>query len=212
MNNVTFRRFMRQTYVIGIIDYGSQLWCPTDISLMAELEGLQRTFTANTKGLENCDYWDRLRIMKLPSIERRLQRYRIIYIWKIINGLVRNCGIIWNNHPYKGTLVNNDHPKVSEVSNFALNLWRQTLPIDGRSLFNMMPRYIRDIQDVSIDSFKNKLDKYLETIPDCPRTNNLLPVPINPISNKNSNCIMDWIRYIGRNKYNGDNVYYVNSH
>ena len=109
-------------------------------------------------------------------------------------------------------LVNIDHPKVSEVSNFALNLWRQTLPINGRSLFNMMPRYIRDIQDVSIDSFKNKLDKYLETIPDCPRTNNLLPVPINPISNKNSTCIMDWIRYIGRNKYNGDNVYYVNSH
>ena len=43
MNNVTFRRFLWRTYVIGIIDYGSQLWCPIDISLMAELEGLQRT-------------------------------------------------------------------------------------------------------------------------------------------------------------------------
>ena len=104
------------------------------------------------------------------------------------------------------------YPKVSEVSNLALELWRQTLPINGGSLFNMMPRYIRDITDVSTDCFKTNPDKFLETIPDCPRTNTLLPVPINPITNKNSNCLLDWINYIGRNKYTGDNLHFVHSH
>ena len=91
MNDIHFRHFMWRSYVIGIIDYGSQLWCPTDNSLMSQLESLERTNTANTKGLESKDYWERLRLMKLASIERRLQRYRIIYIWKILTGKVRNC-------------------------------------------------------------------------------------------------------------------------
>ena len=59
---------------------------------------------------------------------------------------LRNCDITWTKHPYKGMLVNITHPKVSEVSKFALILWRQILPINGGSLFDMMPQYIRDIQ------------------------------------------------------------------
>ena len=125
---------------------------------------------------------------------------------------MRNCGIKWSSHRYKGTLVDISYPKISEVSNKALNLWRQTLPVNGGSLFNILPQHIRDITEVSTDCFKSHLDKFLETIPDCPRTNTLLPVPINPISNKNSNCILDWIHYIGRNKYYGDNRHFVNSH
>ena len=149
--------------------------------------------------------------MKLTSIERRFQRYRIIYVWKIINGYVRNCGIKWFDHIYKGTLIEFNHPDTRNVTNHALELWRQTLPINGGALFNILPRYIRDIKGVSVNTFKNHLDKFLESIPDCPRAYPLLPVPINPLSNKNSNCIIDWIRYIGRYKdnYTGDNMRYV---
>ena len=100
---------------------------------------------------------------------------------------MRNCGIKWSIHPYKGTLVDISYPKISEVSNKALKLWRQTLPVNGGSLFNILPRHIRDITDVSTDYFKSNLDKFLETIPDRPRTHTLLPVPINPITNKNLN-------------------------
>ena len=128
--------------------------------------------------------------------------------------MVRNCGLTWINQEYKGILVKIDYPKISLVSNRALNMWRRTLPVNGGSLFNMLPRTIRDISNVSVDTFKSCLDTYLEGIPDCPRTNTLSPDPINPITLRNSNCLMDWIRYIGRNKdkYKGDNQFFVSSH
>ena len=144
--------------------------------------------------------------------QRSIERYKIIYVWKVLSGLVENCGLNWYIHEYKGRLVKITHPK--GASNRALELWRQTLPVNGGSLFNSLPQYIRDISDTSVDSFKLKLDLYLETIPDCPMSSNLYPAPINPISGKNSNCIMDWIQFMGRNKdtYHGDTLYRVNGY
>jgi len=198
MNNIKFRRFMWRTYVLGIIDYGSQLWCPTKQSLITRLENLQRLYTANTYGISHEDYWTRLRLMKLTSIERRLQHYRIIYIWKAIEHLVSDFGLKMYTHPYKGRFIDIVYPK-SKCTR-AMTLWRQTLSANGGQLFNAMPQYIRDLTEVSIDTFKCNLDSYLETIPDCPLTSDLIPVPISPITNKNSNCLLDWTRYIGRHK------------
>ena len=203
LNTITFRSFLWRTYVLGIIDYGSQFWCPVDGNLMSRIENLQRKYTINTKGLENEDYWTRLRKMKLSSIERRFQRYRIIYIWKIINGFVTNCGLEWVKHPHKGMIVEIDHPKIDssiKCGNRALSIWRQSLPVNGGSLFNKMPQYIRDSTDKTVEGFKSKLDKFLETISDCPLTKGLYPDPINPVSGKNLNCIIDWINFINRNK------------
>ena len=38
--------------------------------------------------------------------------------------------------------------------------------------------------------------------------------PINPISGRNLNCLIDWIRFLGRNKdrYTGDTALCVNSY
>ena len=128
---------------------------------------------------------------------------------KIINGFVRNCGLKWYKHEYKGTLIEISHPNVSCISSHSLKLWRQTLPVNGGSLYNILPRELRDISGVSVNSFKNCLDKYLERIPDCPRAHPLLPDPINPTTNKNSNCLIDWIQYLGRTRdnYRGDNMF-----
>ena len=215
LNTIVFRRFMWRTYVLGIIDYRSQLWCPVDGNLMSRIENLQRIYTINTKGLENDDYWTRLRKMKLSSLERRFQRYRIIYIWKVMNGFVSDCGINWIIHPYKGRLVKIIHPKMNaniKCSSKALSLWRQSLPVNGASLYNKMPQYIRDCTDMTIDCFKSRLDKYLKTIPDCLVTKGLYPDPINPVTGKNSNCLIDWINYINRNKgfYMGNFYDFVN--
>ena len=35
-------------------------------------------------------YWEQLKYLRLFSHERRRERYRIIYIWKILEGLVPN--------------------------------------------------------------------------------------------------------------------------
>ena len=38
-------------------------------------------------------YWDQLKSMKMLSLQRRLERYHIIYTWKVLEGLVPDCGM-----------------------------------------------------------------------------------------------------------------------
>ena len=40
--------------------------------------------------MESLDYSERLVFLKLHSLQRRRERYCIIYVWKIIEGLVPN--------------------------------------------------------------------------------------------------------------------------
>ena len=39
------------------------------------------------------NYWKRLQILKMYSQERGMERYRIIYIWKILENYAPNCDI-----------------------------------------------------------------------------------------------------------------------
>lgn len=55
-----------------------------------KLEAVQRTFTARMTGMRNMNYRDRLKHLKLYSLERRRERYFIICIWEIISRLVPN--------------------------------------------------------------------------------------------------------------------------
>merc|ERR1712236_107136 len=54
--------------------------------------GTQRSFTRQIKGLEGLDYAERLKKLKKPmySIQRRYERFKIIYVYKIKEKLVPN--------------------------------------------------------------------------------------------------------------------------
>ena len=53
-----------------------------------KLEGVARAFTAKISGIEELDYWDRLVKLRMYSQERRRERYQLIFIWKLSQGLV----------------------------------------------------------------------------------------------------------------------------
>ena len=78
------------------IDYCSQLYFTGQGSDLERLENLQKTFTSKINQVQDCNYWDRLGALKINSIERRIERYRVIYTWKILEGLAPNCGV--NSH------------------------------------------------------------------------------------------------------------------
>ena len=42
-------------------------------------------------------YWDRLKKFRLFSAERRMERYKVTYIWKSLHGLVPSLGLEWIN-------------------------------------------------------------------------------------------------------------------
>ena len=58
-------------------------------------------------------------------------------------------------------------------------------------MFNSLPKKLRDIRKVSVDDFKEQLDKYLSALPDHPKVGELIPHVCNQITAKPSNSIVD---------------------
>ena len=56
-------------------------------------------------GLLSLNYWQRLKICNLLSIQRRLERYVLIYTWKCIENLFPNCGFETKFTDRKGRFI-----------------------------------------------------------------------------------------------------------
>ena len=151
------------------LDYCSQLWSPSEQGSISKLESVSRNFTARISGLETADYWDRLKILKMYSQERRRERYRIIFVWKVLQGLVQGYPISSRQSPRRGRLV--DVAKFCSSAPAAVKKAREaSLSVHGAKLFNLLPRHIRDISTGTTDQFKRELDSWLECVPDQPTT------------------------------------------
>ena len=83
---------MWNSQVRSILDYCSPLWSPRpkDLGNIDLIENTQRAFTRSIDGMEGLDYAQRLKKLSMYSVQRRHERYRIIYIYKIKEGLVPN--------------------------------------------------------------------------------------------------------------------------
>ena len=127
------------------------------------------------------------------SVQRQLERYRIIYLWKIIHGVVPNYGIKWINTERRGIYL--EIPKSNyKHTAMATRMRDQSLIVHGGRIYNLLPSDLRNCMD-KLDSFKEKLDIFLGQIPDHPSSPGLTPVPINPVSNRHSNSLYDWIKF-----------------
>ena len=153
--------------VLPIIEYCSVLWSPNNVGHIQKLEALQWSFIRKITGTSNKNYWECLLNLKLYSLQRRRERYRIIYIWKVLENLVPNINgsissYIHVRHGRKCRIplikANSKMSKIKESS----------LPIHGTKLFNALPKHVRDITNVNIEAFKTALDALLKTIPDEP--------------------------------------------
>ena len=54
------------------------------------VEKVQRSFTRFISGIAGLSYTERRTVLKLYCLRRRRERYIIIYVWKILDGLVPN--------------------------------------------------------------------------------------------------------------------------
>ena len=79
--------------VLPHIDYCLQLYMPVSGGKLSDLENLQRNYTSRIPSVRHLDYWARLKELQLLSQHRQLERYRIIYVWKVLEAMVPNCGI-----------------------------------------------------------------------------------------------------------------------
>ena len=153
------------------MEYCSQLWAPTKIGHIRKIESIQRNFTDKIEGCHELNYWGRLEHLNLYSLERRRDRYKVIYVWKIINGLAPNieseyANISTYNHIRRGKLCS-----VSPLNNRSRAMVRtikeSSFPVEASKTFNQLPITLRNFEG-SLEAFKSRLDKFLATVPDTP--------------------------------------------
>ena len=162
-----------KSLVQPILDYCSQLWCPLQLGQIKQLEEVQKSFTRKIKLDQRLNYWERLKVLRLYSQERRRERYRIIYVWKIFENLAPpihygdNGGIL-KLHARNGRTM--ALPEVNNKIPSAIKKMRDSsLTVHGANLFNCLPKTIRNLSNCSVLDFKSKLDCFLSGIPDEPR-------------------------------------------
>ena len=157
--------------VLPNLEYCCQLWSPVDKGQIRQIEAIQRRFKSKLYGLETLDYWIRLEVLNLDLVERRRERYLIIYVYKIINGIVPNLV----NPRFKIRVLHRDRRGrsciIPPINNRALasvkSLVEMSFPVQAPRLFNSLPVKLRNFNG-STDSFKNLLDNFLKNIPDKP--------------------------------------------
>ena len=124
--------------------------------IQPQIENLFRNLSRKIPELKAMDYWTRLKHLRMYSQQRWLERYRILYVWKIHRRIVPNCGLEFTSEEtrrgaeviipnLKGTSKGRD----------------QSFQVHGGKLFNSLPRYLRNMAGNNLDDFKEKLDNYL---------------------------------------------------
>ena len=159
--------------VLSMVEYCSALWAPQKLGLVRDIESVQRQFTKKISGLENMSYVERLKKLRLFSLERRRDRFRIIYVWRIINGLSPNLSDLRYKIITKINLRRGLECKIPVLNrsanrtNSLQTLADGSFAVAGPKLFNCIDRDIREYSG-PLSGFKNKLDRFLWTVPDVP--------------------------------------------
>ena len=155
------------------IDYCCQLWCPIKAGDIQRIEQIQRSFIRKISGMQGLSYWEQLSALSLYSLERRRERYIILYVWRIIENMTPNF-----NDPERGGIKVNLNPRRGrtctipginrQVSAAIQRIRYSSFAIRGPKLFNSLPKELRNTTGCPLDFFKMKLDKYLKYVPDEP--------------------------------------------
>ena len=176
-------RTLLKTLVIPHLEYGCVIWSPTDVRHINMLENVQRRFTSRFSCFQEysdalqttiCshDYVQRLKKLKLYSMQRRRERYIILYMVKIIYELVPNPGFVYSYNDR--TLLKVTPKSASRGPSWVKKAIEASFFRQGPLLFNKLPRNMRDFHNTptpdskTLARFKSKLDRHLATIADHP--------------------------------------------
>ena len=159
-----------KSLVLPLLECCCQLWNLPLSRDIRKVEAVQRSYTSKIDGTCGMNYWDRLFHFSLYSLERRRQRYIIIYVFKILKGSVPNLSgsneVTAFVSERRGLLCRIPPLRQAAMAKFR-SLKESSFSVKRPRLFNCIPSNIRNL-DLSEDCFKRKLDKFLRVIPDQP--------------------------------------------
>ena len=174
-------KVLLQSLVVAKIEYASVVWCPFDKKNIDLIESIQRRYTSQMFEYQtwdeelqmyvcNVDYRQRLKDLKIYSLERRRERFAILYVYRTLIGLL---DFQWFEvFLERGIRV---QPKYNQKATVKVRRIRhRSFFYKGPQLYNLLPADLRVFEAIDVptqahvDEFKKKLDNYLSKIPDEP--------------------------------------------
>ena len=182
---------MFNSFIRSKLDYCSIIWNPDKKEEIDKIERIQKNFTSKIKGLEEKNYHERLRILKLYSLERRRERFLIINAWQQIEGKKENVlkletGKVGRRRCLKSSII------PTNINDKYRTIIQNSTARQMERLFNALPYELQNIMNVETDMFKKHLDDWLRTIPDTPKIDSYgasVPAASNSIVNQ---CMTKW--------------------
>ena len=143
------------------LEYCCRLWHPyNSVANTQILENVQRVFTSKIHNCKELVYWSRLKTLHLMLLQRRRERYIVIYVWKIIQGVApHDISLAWDFNARLGIKVHvPPHRQNSRL--------KDSMSIIGPRLWNTLPKN-RTLME-SLQTFKSSVKEFCGQFPDRP--------------------------------------------
>ena len=136
------------------LEYCCPVWDTTKAGDIVALENIQRHFTKRILSCSDLNYWDRLKRLKLLSLQRRRERYKIIHVWKLLNGLAPNdISMDFYTHERHGIKVR--IPRFNYKAQRSVSTaYENSFGVRAGQLWNILPKQINQI--ATLEEFKNR--------------------------------------------------------
>ena len=106
-------------------------------------EGVQRSFTRKIEGMNGLDYWLRLKLLRLHSVERRRERFIIVYLFKMLRGFVPNIDMTYTENDRTGIHFN--QPTIKKTATTCFKQMRtQRFSHSAARICNSLPRHLKE--------------------------------------------------------------------
>ena len=174
-------KVLLKSILVPKCEYASVVWSPFDNRNINLIENVQRRFSSKIRDYQawdeehsiwhcNVSYAERLQDLKVYSLERRRERVMVLYMYRYIIGLLP---FPWfQTYEERGIKVRSKYKR--QASPKVRRCRHSSFFYKGPQLYNLMPSELRMFEEIDIphkghvDTFKGKLDKFLEKLPDEP--------------------------------------------
>ena len=140
------------------LEYAVQFWCPFLRKDIDKIERVQRRATKLIPEIRGKSYEQRLKVLRLHSLETRRLRGKLIEVFKILNKLENIDYKKLFRYDYNNITRSNGHKLC--YKRFRTNVAKNLFTYDIIEKWNNLPHEVVNSDD--INSFKNKLDKFLK--------------------------------------------------
>ena len=178
-----------KSLLVTLCEYASVVWSPFNERNISMIENVQRRFTSKIREFQTYDeelqlwvcsvnYVERLKDLKIYSLERRRERVMILYAYRLIIGLL---DFPWfePNEDFQGSGIKLKAKYNNRAPTAVKRCRHSSFFYKGAQLYNLLPVDLRQVEEIDepnqshINAFKEKLDKFLMKIPDEPSVANV---------------------------------------